>query len=303
MILDGKEYLFEGIAEGCIAEIPAGAGGSGYDPVFRPEGETRSFAQMSNQEKGSISHRGRAVELLVEFLNEGILPDGLCKLGERLKQLIESLIWSIFSTWYKINNEQTHHQKRQGRTQSSQSLTLVGIKTTGEANEQSFVEEEVYKNLGGFSVVTLNTGDLSVDDKLDEVRQLDEVETGAHVYYAEGSNRPLIATGEIFITFQSGVSEAEQAIVLEEYHLELTERRGPDRIAVRVTPQSPNPLKVAAALQHISMVKMAEPDLDTVLDEYAYSPRHQSVGTAVAFEQCGVAARHQLPHSEGRRRQ
>ena len=152
------------------------------------------------------------------------------------------------------------------------SSTLVGIKTTGEANEQSFVEEEVYKNLGGFSVVTLNTGDLSVDDKLDEVRQLDEVETGAHVYYAEGSNRPLIATGEIFITFQSGVSEAEQAIVLEEYHLELTERRGPDRIAVRVTPQSPNPLKVAAALQHISMVKMAEPDLDTVLDEYAYSP-------------------------------
>ena len=85
LILDGKEYLFEGIAEGCIAEIPAGAGGFGYDPVFVPEGETRSFAQMSNQEKGSISHRGRAVELLVEFLNEGILPDGCTQAGRKVK--------------------------------------------------------------------------------------------------------------------------------------------------------------------------------------------------------------------------
>lgn len=151
------------------------------------------------------------------------------------------------------------------------SSSLVGLKTEGEAGEQDFVDSEVYKSLGGFTVVTLKTDGESVDDKLDEVRQLDEVETGAHVYFAEGSNRPLIATGELFITFQPGVSEAEQAIVLEEYHLELTERRAPDRVAAKVTPRSPNPLKVAAALQGISLVKIAEPDLDTVLDEYAFS--------------------------------
>lgn len=151
------------------------------------------------------------------------------------------------------------------------STTLVGLKTEGEAAGKDFVDAEVYKNLGGFSIVTLKTGGESVDDKLDEVRRLDEVETGAHVYFAEGSNRPLIATGEIFITFQPGVSEAEQAVVLEEFHLELTERRAPDRIAAKVTPLSPNPLKVAAALQGISLVKSAEPDLDTVIDEYAFS--------------------------------
>ncbi len=152
------------------------------------------------------------------------------------------------------------------------STSLVGIKTEGEAAGQPFVEEEVHKNMGGFSIVTLKTEGENVDAKLDEVRQLDAVETGAHVYYAEGSRRPLIATGEIFITFQPGVSEAEQTVVLEEFHLELTERRAPDRIAARVTAQSPNPIKVAAALQGISLVKFAEPDLDTIIDEYAFSP-------------------------------
>lgn len=78
LILDGKEYLFEGIAEGQIAEIPVGAGGFGYDPVFVPQGETRSFAQMSNQEKGSISHRGRAVAQLLSFLNNTVLLFAFC---------------------------------------------------------------------------------------------------------------------------------------------------------------------------------------------------------------------------------
>jgi len=70
LILDGREYLFEGIAEGRITETPTGDGGFGYDPVFVPEGETRSFAQMSNKEKGSISHRGRAVEQLLQYFNQ-----------------------------------------------------------------------------------------------------------------------------------------------------------------------------------------------------------------------------------------
>lgn len=73
LILKGREHLFEGIAEGHIAKIPAGDGGFGYDPVFVPEGETRSFAQMSNQEKGAISHRGRAVAQLLQYFNQLLL--------------------------------------------------------------------------------------------------------------------------------------------------------------------------------------------------------------------------------------
>ena len=69
LILNDEEYLFEGIAEGRIAKAPAGDGGFGYDPVFIPEGEQRSFAQMELEEKGAISHRGKAVAKLLDFLS------------------------------------------------------------------------------------------------------------------------------------------------------------------------------------------------------------------------------------------
>ena len=68
LILGGKEYLFEGIVEGAIIDHMSGTEGFGYDPMFVPEGETRTFAEMSAEEKNAISHRGRAVAKLVEFL-------------------------------------------------------------------------------------------------------------------------------------------------------------------------------------------------------------------------------------------
>ena len=70
LILDGKEYLFEGRVNGTIATEILGADGFGYDPIFIPEGYTSSFAQMSAEEKNSMSHRGRAVEQLNEFLTK-----------------------------------------------------------------------------------------------------------------------------------------------------------------------------------------------------------------------------------------
>lgn len=68
LILDGREYLFEGRVNGRIAESEAGCGGFGYDPLFVPEGFDRTFAEMGADEKNAISHRGRAVRRLVEFL-------------------------------------------------------------------------------------------------------------------------------------------------------------------------------------------------------------------------------------------
>ncbi|KAF5042880.1 dITP/XTP pyrophosphatase [anaerobic digester metagenome] len=69
LILDGKEYLFEGIVNGEIMHERAGTGGFGYDPVFRPEGYQQSFAELSAGEKNAISHRGRALVKMVEFLS------------------------------------------------------------------------------------------------------------------------------------------------------------------------------------------------------------------------------------------
>jgi XTP/dITP diphosphohydrolase len=69
LILNGKEYFFEGICEGKIIEERRGEKGFGYDPVFIPEGADRTFAQMSMDEKNNFSHRKKATDLLVAFLN------------------------------------------------------------------------------------------------------------------------------------------------------------------------------------------------------------------------------------------
>ncbi len=68
-LIDGDgEHLFEGVVYGHIACEEHGADGFGYDPLFIPEGEQRTFAQMSAEEKNAISHRGRAVRRLAEYL-------------------------------------------------------------------------------------------------------------------------------------------------------------------------------------------------------------------------------------------
>lgn len=69
---DGTSITAVGSCEGKIAYEPAGENGFGYDPIFVPEGETRTFAQMTDGEKNAISHRGRAMRLLYERLSEGL---------------------------------------------------------------------------------------------------------------------------------------------------------------------------------------------------------------------------------------
>jgi XTP/dITP diphosphohydrolase len=69
LLLEGKEYQFEGIAEGEILEQETGDGGFGYDPIFKPEGFSKSFAELTLAEKNEISHRGIAGSALIDFLS------------------------------------------------------------------------------------------------------------------------------------------------------------------------------------------------------------------------------------------
>jgi XTP/dITP diphosphohydrolase len=73
LIWESKEWLFEGICEGTITLEPAGEGGFGYDPVFKPTGSDRTFAQMTMAEKNAISHRKKAADKLVLFLQKQVL--------------------------------------------------------------------------------------------------------------------------------------------------------------------------------------------------------------------------------------
>lgn len=68
LILNGKEYQFEGICEGRISEQPSGNQGFGYDPIFIPNGSERCFADMTLEEKQQYSHRRKATDKLVDFL-------------------------------------------------------------------------------------------------------------------------------------------------------------------------------------------------------------------------------------------
>ena len=68
LIWKGTEHLFEGICDGVITDQRKGEGGFGYDPVFVPSGSTRTFGEMSLEEKNKYSHRKKAADQLVLFL-------------------------------------------------------------------------------------------------------------------------------------------------------------------------------------------------------------------------------------------
>ncbi|MCL4150366.1 UNVERIFIED_CONTAM: hypothetical protein GTU68_024527, partial [Idotea baltica] len=70
LTLDGEVFVFEGIIKGTISERRLGEEGFGYDPIFIPDGHTRSFAQMSIEEKNIISHRALAVDKMVRFMRK-----------------------------------------------------------------------------------------------------------------------------------------------------------------------------------------------------------------------------------------
>ncbi len=70
LIIDGKEYLFEGLAPGTITQVPTGVEGFGYDPIFQPEGYEITYAEMDMSTKNLMSHRAKAIHQLKQFLDQ-----------------------------------------------------------------------------------------------------------------------------------------------------------------------------------------------------------------------------------------
>ncbi|MGB8706187.1 MAG: non-canonical purine NTP pyrophosphatase, partial [Gillisia sp.] len=68
--LGEKSEIFTGICAGEILKEQKGSDGFGYDPVFKPEGKSETFAQMSSEEKNRLSHRGLALKKLIEYLSK-----------------------------------------------------------------------------------------------------------------------------------------------------------------------------------------------------------------------------------------
>lgn len=72
LILNNQEYTFDGVVEGEITKEQSGSEGFGYDPIFKPEGLETTFAEMTSEAKNKISHRGRAVQKLANFLTSNL---------------------------------------------------------------------------------------------------------------------------------------------------------------------------------------------------------------------------------------
>jgi XTP/dITP diphosphohydrolase len=70
LVIAGQFHQFEGVVEGTILTSKRGTNGFGYDPIFVPDGHSRTFAEMNQEEKGQLSHRGRAFEKLITFLQD-----------------------------------------------------------------------------------------------------------------------------------------------------------------------------------------------------------------------------------------
>lgn len=160
----------------------------------------------------------------------------------------------------------------------TKSTKYVGVKKaqTRSLMAPSVLEPEIkqvtHPHLGGFEVVTVKKkkGE-KLDQKLEMMRSLDEVEVGTHVYHAPGSDKPLIPTGTLYITFEKNITEARQNEILKEFHLEVKERRDDNLVLASVSTFSPNPIKCAIGLQAKKEIKRAEPDIDMPLDHYAFA--------------------------------
>jgi XTP/dITP diphosphohydrolase len=70
LVLNGKEFLFEGLVLGSITSVKLGNNGFGYDPIFKPDGFNKTYAEMTIEEKNKFSHRALAVNKLIDFLNK-----------------------------------------------------------------------------------------------------------------------------------------------------------------------------------------------------------------------------------------
>lgn len=154
----------------------------------------------------------------------------------------------------------TAASETEGRLRKSQ--RIVGLRRRGSPPTAT-------RAVAGFELTAV---DRDVEKALDDLRRQTEVETGTHVYYAEGTNRPVVPTGILYCRLAGGVAESEARTAMEAMGLQWLEWRG-DRLAVlRVTANSRNPLFMAARLRQLAMVETAEADVDVPLDLYFSDP-------------------------------
>lgn len=153
----------------------------------------------------------------------------------------------------------------------TQSKTLIGVRPrrNREADAAVAVQRELKGKdwqgaavIGGFRIVTVDDPAVNLDEALDRIRLDAAVAVGTHVFELPGQRGFYVPTGDVFIEFKPGTTDSQREAIFDRYKLIVKEARGEDGFVVSTTPQSPNPIKVAVALQQKEAeVSIAEPDL------------------------------------------
>jgi hypothetical protein len=115
--------------------------------------------------------------------------------------------------------------------------------------------------LGGFRLVSICDCSVDADQALDRIRRDAAVLVGTHVFELPEGRGIFVPTGELFVGFKAGTPAELKQRVINEFGLKIKETRGREGFFLAVTPQSPNPVKVAINLQHKPFVSVAQPDL------------------------------------------
>lgn len=151
---------------------------------------------------------------------------------------------------------------------------LVGLKTLKSRSTNKSVlpesvkeEQRKFDRLGGFEIFDIGE-EKNADSELDAIREAPEVEIGTHVYLVGENDVPFVPNGYIYITFADGLDKKGQAMVLDEFKLELGEQTATNKVEAIVTADSMNPIKVAYRLEESSLVETAYADVGTVLEEF-----------------------------------
>lgn len=152
----------------------------------------------------------------------------------------------------------------------SQSDTLIGIRPR--RNQEADATVAMRRALGsgtwrdsdvigGFRIVSVQDQSLDLDQALDKIRLDPSVAVGTHVFELPKQRGFFVPTGDLFIEFKNGTDDKRRETILDKYHLAIKEARGEQGLVVSTTPQSQNPIKVAAGLQGEAEIAIAEPDL------------------------------------------
>jgi subtilisin family serine protease len=163
-----------------------------------------------------------------------------------------------------------------GLTKSDNLLAIRPNPGTASAMERTLEEtapEAAFaESLGGFRIISVERNADTSNWKLDALRADPTIAAGSHVFHTSNDGVPFVPTGSIYVVFKPDVPDDRQEQLIDSQGLEIVDARGEGKFIVRITDKSPNPIKVAQALQQSPEVAVCEPELATPAASHAFSP-------------------------------